>query len=54
MALDGYELHNEKRNIKEVHKQFADVLEFAKNLIPHEELEFLDKSKKILLRNDEA
>ena len=48
MALDGYDVHNEKRNIKEAHKQFADVLEFTKNLIPHEEFEFLDKSRKLL------
>lgn len=54
MALDGYDIHNEKRNIKEAHKQFADVLEFAKNLVPHEEFEFLDKSRKLLLKNDEA
>ena len=53
LALDGYDLHNEKRNIKEAHKQVADVLEFAKNLVPHEELEFLDKSRKLLLGNDE-
>tara|TARA_R110000868_G_scaffold38010_3_gene133618 strand:+ start:1638 stop:2009 length:372 start_codon:yes stop_codon:yes gene_type:complete len=54
MALDGYDLQNEKRGIKEAHKQFADVLEFTKNLIPHEEFEFLDKSRKLLLKNDEA
>ncbi|WOD44173.1 hypothetical protein [Hwangdonia lutea] len=53
MALDGYDPNCEKRDIREAHKQFADVLEFTKNLIPHEELEFLDKSKKVLLRNDE-
>lgn len=51
IALDGYE-HNEKRNIKEAYKQFADVLEFTKNLIPHEEFEFLDKSRKLLLENN--
>ena len=53
MALDGYDIHNEKRDIKEAHKQFADVLEFTKNLIPHEEFDFLDKSRKLLLGNDE-
>lgn len=54
IALDGYDINNEKRNIKEAHKQVADVLEFTKNLIPHEEFEFLDKSRKLLLDNDEA
>ncbi|WP_166967582.1 hypothetical protein [Yeosuana marina] len=49
MALDGYEPNNQKRDIKEAHTQLADVLEFAKNLIPHEEFEFLDKSRKLLL-----
>ena len=53
MALDGFELHNEKRDIKEAHKQFADVLEFTKNLIPHGEFEFLDKSRKLLLTDKE-
>lgn len=53
MALDGYDLHNDKRNIKEAHKQLADILEFTKNLIPHAELEFLDKSRKLLLVNEE-
>ncbi|MEC3905967.1 hypothetical protein VOI54_02945 [Tamlana sp. 2201CG12-4] len=48
MALDGYDINNEKRNIKEAYKQLADVLEFTKNLIPHEEFEFLDKSRKLL------
>tara|TARA_R110001583_G_scaffold131068_5_gene282794 strand:- start:68 stop:436 length:369 start_codon:yes stop_codon:yes gene_type:complete len=52
MALDGYEVNDETRDIREAHKQFADVLEFTKNLIPHEELEFLDKSRKLLLGND--
>tara|TARA_R110002111_G_scaffold214336_2_gene277303 strand:+ start:134 stop:502 length:369 start_codon:yes stop_codon:yes gene_type:complete len=53
IALDGYDPNNEKRYIKEAHKQFADVLEFTKNLIPHEELEFLDKSRKLLLTKQE-
>lgn len=54
MGLDGYDLNNDKRGIKEAHKQFADVLEFAKNLVPHEELDFLDKSRKLLLKDDKA
>ena len=54
MALDGYDPNNEKRDIREAHKQFADVLEFTKNLIPHEEFEFLDKSRKLLLGNDKG
>ena len=53
MALDGYDPYNEKRNIKEAHKQLADVLEFTKHLVPHEEFEFLDKSRNLLLKNDE-
>lgn len=52
MALDGYDPNDETRNIKGSHRQFADVLEFFKNLIPHEELEFLDKSRRLLLDND--
>ncbi len=52
MALDGYDPNDETRDIREAHKQFADVLEFFKRLIPHEELEFLDKSRKLLLGND--
>lgn len=52
MALDAYDDGNQKRDIKEAHKQFADVLEFAKNLIPHEEFEFLDRSRRLLLEND--
>lgn len=52
MALDGYDPNGETRDIKEAHKQFADVLEFFKRLIPHEELEFLDKSRRLLLDND--
>ena len=52
MALDGYDPYNEARDIREAHKQFADVLEFTKNLIPHEEFEFLDKSRKLLLINN--
>ena len=52
MALDGYDPYNKERDIREAHKQFADVLEFTKNLIPHEELEFLDKSRKLLLINN--
>ncbi|MCR8667539.1 hypothetical protein NO995_07595 [Aestuariibaculum sp. M13] len=52
MGLDGYDLHNEARDIKEAHKQFADVLEFSKKLIPHAEFKFLDKSRKLLLDND--
>ncbi|WP_339916945.1 hypothetical protein [Yeosuana marina] len=54
MALDGYDPNDETRDIKEAHKQFADVLEFFKNLIPYEELEFLDKSKRLLLYNDQV
>ncbi|EID71686.1 hypothetical protein [Imtechella halotolerans] len=53
ISLDGYDPNDETRDIKEVHKQFADVLEFFKRLIPHEELEFLDKSRRLLLRMDE-
>ncbi|WP_308992900.1 hypothetical protein QLS71_015435 [Mariniflexile litorale] len=49
MALDGYEPNNPQRNIKEAHTHLADVLEFTKNLIPHEEFEFLDKSRHLLL-----
>lgn len=52
MALDGYDGYSGKRDIKEAHKQFADVLELAKTLIPHEEFEFLDKSRRLLLGND--
>lgn len=52
IALDGYDQYNEKRDIKEAHIQFADVLEFTKNLFPHEEFEFLDKSRKLLLGNN--
>ncbi|GGK10988.1 hypothetical protein GCM10007962_01350 [Yeosuana aromativorans] len=51
MALDGYDPNSEARDIREAHKQFADVLEFTKNLIPHEELEFLDKSRKLLIKD---
>lgn len=51
MALDGQGARNGKRDIKEAHRQFADVLELAKTLIPHEELEFLDRSKRLLLDN---
>lgn len=53
MGLDGYDQCDEIRNIKEAHKQFADVLEFTKNLIPHEEFEFLDKSRRLLLTPDD-
>lgn len=53
MGLDEYAEYDPKRYIKEGHKQFADVLEFAKNLIPHEEFEFLDKSRRLLLENDD-
>lgn len=53
MALDGYDPNDETRGIKEAHRQFADVLEFTKNLIPHEEFEFLDKSRRLLLSEDD-
>jgi len=53
MALDGYDLNDETRDIKEAHRQFADVLEFTKNLIPHEEFEFLDKSRSLLIKADD-
>ncbi|WP_111309757.1 hypothetical protein [Confluentibacter sediminis] len=49
MAMDGFDPNNQRRDIKEAHTQLADVLEFTKNLIPHEEFEFLDKSRKLLL-----
>tara|TARA_R110001592_G_scaffold341967_1_gene631429 strand:- start:1345 stop:1716 length:372 start_codon:yes stop_codon:yes gene_type:complete len=52
MAMDGYDPNNQRRGIKEAHNQLADVLEFSKNLIPHEEFGFLDKSRKLLLGND--
>lgn len=52
IALDGFEFLDSEKDIREVHKQFADVLEFAKALLPHEELEFLDKSRRILFPKD--
>ena len=52
MALDGYDDDNRKRDIREAHKQFADVLELTKKLIPHEEFEFLDVSRRLLLENE--